>query len=385
MKHLSAFLSFVFLCASISYASWQNPVFLSELNDYQNGYAASYPNVSDDEDFIFFIRSTPTKIDALWEARRNPETGVFDQQRQLSELKYGGAQVYGSWISQDKLRLYYCACDPQNLGWSVRPVWMAIRSNPNAPWQTIKRHIELEVEPFPNDCTLTADEKCIMYESASWAGGGIRRIFTATRPSILHNFSNVKELFELEALNAWRPHMSADGLKVYFRILNNEGVNEAWMGRRDSIEDAFGNFVAIEELNVAGISMELFQSWNGQQLYYKHRPDDVFDINNTGIYVSEWVDDSYADAINNLHQAAAKKQQAIELLAEAGADERTAVQILSDLPKEALPDGLTDKARWEAIRNIYQSLKKQEQVSGILQTCIANLQSALWLLPPPIQ
>jgi hypothetical protein len=369
----------------MSYASWQNPVFLSELNDYQNGYAASYPNVSEDENLIFFIRSTPTKTDALWEARRNPETGVFDQQRQLSELKYGGAQVYGHWLSPDNLRLYYAASDPAALGWSKRPIWLATRTSINAPWQLVRRCTELEIDNFQTSCSLTADEKVMMWESVSFTGGGQKRIYLSMRPSIRDTFSAFREVTELEDLGAWLPRLSPDGLSVYFRILKSDSIYESWIGYRESLYTRFDKFSPLEEINEAGNVTDICPTWDGRELVYFQRQGEVGDLNTTGIFVSQWVDDPYADAVGALQRAAAKKQQAIELLAEAGADEKTAVQILSSLPKEALPDGLTDKARWEAIRSIYQSLKKQEQVSGFLETCIVNLQTALWLLPTPIR
>ena len=141
---LVTFVLCLFLPAS--YASWQNPVFLSELNDYQNGYPARGGMVTNDEKVLVFFRQTPTKSAALWEAHRNPETNIFEQQRQLSELKYGGAEVYGSWISDDKLRLYYASSDPGSLGWSVRPIWMAIRNNPDEPWQSGVDYMELRYQ-----------------------------------------------------------------------------------------------------------------------------------------------------------------------------------------------------------------------------------------------
>jgi hypothetical protein len=368
----------------MSYASWQNPVFLSELNDYQNGYVAGGVRVSSDENGILFSRSTPTKSDALWEARRNPDTGVFDQQRQLSELKNGGAQVYGSWMSEDKLRLYYAGGDPQSIGWSKRPIWMAIRSNPNASWQTTKRHNELEIQAFQTCCTLTADEKVIMWETATFGTGGLKRIFTATRPSILHNFSNLREAVELEAIPAYVPLISREGRTVYFRTRNSEGVWEQWMGHRDSLDMPFGQFSPIE-INSNGVAIDPALSGDGKRIYYSHVPNETPSINNAGVYMSEWVDDSYADAIRNLQEARADEEQATRLIQGSSDKEQTALRILNTLSAGDIPDGISKKDLKKAVQSVRTALQTQQLIQKILVMNLRYLDSALGLLPPPVE
>lgn len=382
MKQIRVFAIIVSLSFSVTYAKWQNPVFLGELNDFQNGFSATRVHVSSDENCLFFTRSTPSKFDALWEAHRNPETGLYDLQRQLSELKNGGAQVYGVWMSEDKLRLYYAGSDPQNLGWSKRPIWLAIRNNPDAQWQLFKRHTELEIDAFQTNCTLTADEKMMMWETASFASGGLKRIFTATRPSILHNFSNIKEAYELEAIQAWMPLMSKDGLTVVFRILNNKEEWETWMGSRDSLDLPFGDFAPIEELNAFGRTADPCFSGDYQRLYFTYRPGTVFDINNTGIYVSDWVDSSYDDAVRNLHEAMADKEQAIQLIQGASEKEQTALSILSNVPKNQVPEGVSKKDIQKSVVLIHTAMQRQRLVQQILLMNLRSLESAWVLLLP---
>lgn len=374
--------SVVCLCSLISYASWQNPLFLSELNDYQNGYSASRVNISSDEECILFTRKTPTKNDALWEGHRNPQTGVYDQQRQLSELKCGGAGIYGVWISDDKLRLYYAVHNPQT-GYSERPIWMATRSSIETPWQTIKRYNELEIEDFQTNCTLTSDEKTIMWETASFSTGGLKRIFTASRPSILHNFSNFREAFELEEIDAWMPIMSKNGLIVFFRKQKSEGGFEEWMGSRDSLDVPFGDFKLVPGLNTTGAATDPCLSGDGKRLYYTHRPGETFNIDDTGIYMSEWVNDSYEDAIQILQEAVVNKEQALLLIQDASDKEETAMQILSDLPDDEIPAEFSKKDLQEALRYIRMAWQKQQQIQGILQVNIEYLNMSLLLLLPP--
>jgi len=75
----------------------------------------------------------------------------------------------------------------------------------------------LEIFNFQTSCSLTADEKVIMWESVPFAEGGLKRIFVGMRPSILHSFSNFREAIELEDIKAYVPRMSPDGLSVYFK------------------------------------------------------------------------------------------------------------------------------------------------------------------------
>lgn len=369
---------------SLSFAGWKNTTFLAELNDFENGYIPDAIRVTADEDYVLFNRSTPTKLDALWEAFRNPETGLFDQQRQLSELKYGGAQVYGSWVSDDKLRLYYAACDPQTLQWTKRPIWMAIRNSVDAPWVTIERYEELEIEAFPNDCTLTADEKTIMFEAASWSGGGIRRIFTASRPSLLHKFSNIREIVELEEMQAWRPRISSDGLSVYFRVLNTNNQWEVWMGDRESLDQPFDNFKQMEWSNKTGVSIDPWLSSDGQRLYYRHRPTEILDVNDSGIYIAEWVDETYHDAVRLLQEAAADKESSIELIQDAYAKEKAAMTILQRIPAKQLPAGVNKKDFQKSLLKIKTVINKDAVLVKLLKMELKTFQYAIVPLIPPV-
>ncbi|NLW85007.1 MAG: hypothetical protein GXY41_11500 [Phycisphaerae bacterium] len=385
MRQVYCWAAVLYLFCSISYAGRQNPIFLIELNDFENEFIPGRVHVSSDEDNLFFARSTPSKTDALWEARRNPETGIYDQQRQLSELKNGGAQVYGVWMSEDKLRLYYAVSDPQTLGWSRRPIWMATRSSPDAPWQTVKRHSELEIEPFQTNCTLSADEKVIMWETATFDIGGLKRIFTATRSSIQHNFSNIREAYELEAIQAWTPYMTKDGLTVFFRIQISGGAWEPWMGRRESLDQPFGSFELIEGLYGVGISVVPCLSGDRQRVYYFHRPSIGADITNTGIYVSEWVELPYVAVIRNLLEAIADKEQAVMLIQSASDKEEVAMRFLSELSKDEIPAGVSGKDIQQAIRLIRMALQKQQLVQQILEMNLEYLDGTRALLSPPGQ
>lgn len=355
------FISFIF---SPVFAYWDNPVFLSELNDYQNHYAATNPVVSSDESIILFSRHYPGYNYSLWEAKQNSDTGLYEQQRRLTELKNNGANLFGCWLSEDKLRLYYAAPDPSNLGWSLRPIWMATRNTVDDTWHTVKRHNELEIEALQVNCSLTTDEKLIMYESVDQAGTTVRRIFTASRDSINSSFSNLQEHYELEALGAAIPQMSRDGLTVYFKVVNDSGYTEAWEGTRNSLDEPFSNFSPLEDINTLTETYTgtPFPSWDGQKLFFFQMQDE------TGIFVVHWVDPPEVVVDLNLSDAIAQKQQIIEDLQATIAMEIDTLEILRTL------QSMTHKGSnaFHAIQKTEIQIRKSLQDEILAQIKIRN-------------
>ncbi|HOK94517.1 MAG TPA: hypothetical protein PK052_03130 [Anaerohalosphaeraceae bacterium] len=91
--------------------------------------------------------------------------------------------------------------------------------------------------------------------------------------------------------------------------MNSEGIIEAWLGHRGSLDAPFGNFEPLEEINKTGIGADVCPAWNGQTLFYFQRQGEAGDLNATGIFVSHWVDDSYTDALVVLGRAVMKKRK----------------------------------------------------------------------------
>ena len=106
---------------------------------------------------------------------------------------------------------------------------------------------------------------------------------------------------------------------------------------------------------------------------------------NTGIYVSEWVDTSYADAVRNLQEAKADEEQAIQLIQGSSDKEQTALRILNTLPAGDIPDGISKKDLRKAIQSIRTTLQTQQLIQKILVMNLRYLDSALGLLPPPTE
>lgn len=373
------------VCVSMSYASWQNPVLLSELNDFTRIEAASWPTVSSDESQIIFVRFNASDQYWLWQANKNPVTGVYEQARVLSELgSIGGRNIFGTWLSKDSLRLYYCADDPRaaNNAWG-RNLWMAIRTSPAAPWVPLKKHSELQFDQYVSCASLTADELHIMVMVDN--KGANSKIFTASRPSVFHNFANIVEAHEFAALGARLPYLSLDGLTVYFVRPSGATGQDCWVGFRQSLSEPFANFAPLTGINSQGDRTgTLYPSWDGKRVYYFQRQGVGGDLNAMGIFVSEWVDDSFPDVVNNIQGAIEKKHMAVSLLTEASEQEQTAYNLLLTLPADELPADVTARDITAALKNIERSLVKQEQVLSILRSCVGNLQASLLFLLPPL-
>jgi hypothetical protein len=256
---------------------------------------------------------------------------------------------------------------------------MAVRENIDSPWQTIRRYHELEIENYQTACSLTADEKMIMYETAAFGGAGIKRIFTATRNSIEEPFSNLQERYELEAIDALGPTMTPDGLTVYFIKKNEADLSEAWVGHRDSLDAPFGDFRPLNDINqyAIGTGSWYSQSWNGQRMYVRQRWGEPEALAVKGIYVYHWVDPPEAKAGKNILRAIEQKQQILDQLAATIDMEIETLHILDWLQE---PLDKSDPAyraiHWTKV-NIRKSLEKETNAQIEITKSITDLQNAI--------
>lgn len=353
-------------------AYWTDPVFLGELNDYNVGVPANRPSISSDENTIIYTLLSATGADWVWEARRNPDTGIFDQQRKLTELKYSGKYVYGYWMSQDNLRLYYAG--HVSNGSSPRPIWFATRNNVNEPWQTIKRHTELELATMQAQCSLTADEKIIMYELVTTP----RRIILASRDSIDEPFSNLQDVYELEAMEASGSFMRADGLAVFFIRRNSEGFNEVWGGYRNSLDEPFGDFMPLEDINQHAVATSgCSPSWDGQRMYVFQRWGEPSDLTAKGVFMYQWVDPPEVVAEKNMIEAIESKQFILEELAATIEMEIETLRILDMLQEPLDKHDRLYRAIHKTKNHIRKSLRDEFYAQMKIRRSIRELEKAL--------
>jgi len=358
-------------------AYWDEPTLLSELNDYNNGYAATRPTISADENIIFFVRTDSTGQDRGWEAHRNPQTGFFEDTRILSELPKGGASVYGTWISEDNQRLYHTS---PNGSWSRRQIWMAIRYSPNQPWSDVRLHNELDVEAILESCSLTADEKHIMYMATPNTFPRQFKIYYASRNSIDDLFSTPEEVYELNAIGAIYPTITPDGLTVYFSLTNDDtGFTEIWIGSRTTLDEPFGNFVPIAEINAAGnlVAGWASPSWDGQRLYYLQRQGQPDDLDTKGIFVSHWVDPPQVAVEKKLTAAIIQKQEITEQLQAAIDMEIETLRILHTLQKMTDKDSDEFQSIQKTKIHIHKALRDEILAQMKIRDSIRDLEKAL--------
>jgi hypothetical protein len=130
-------------------------------------------------------------------------------------------------------------------------------------------------------------------------------------------------------------------------------------------------------------SLRRIQPSKSSKVFFFQRQSESFNLNTTGIFVSEWVDDSYEDAIANLKQAVQNKQQAVDLIDAAIDNEKTANRILCKLPYQMYPDGVTKKDVRKACIQIVQTARQEEYVVKLLEMHIRWINCAMLPLTPP--
>ncbi len=367
-------LGFVFT----SMAQWSEPIFLSELNDWENGEVAKRPTLTEDQLFIYFIRG-----DYLWEARRTNTDELFTEQRIVSELGVGGDSILYSWVSTDGLRLYYQKARKDAQYWRDS-IYVAVRNNREDLWTDLREldelHMFLTRDKSPS---LTADEEVILWISDRGRPTHDYIFWMADRPNPVNRFENLREVTELNDLGAQAvSSLSANGLNVYITLISEEGFAELWKGSRGSREEPFGNFEPMEELNQRGVATSSpWVSPDQRTIYFFQRWGDPGDISQMGICMSVWEDEPYEAAVKNLQEAIGLKEQAMGLIDQAGDREIEALYAIGALMGQ---EGFSKQEKrdfWQARLRILQAMTKQAVAKIQLRGGLRKLLEAAALIP----
>lgn len=363
------------ICVSAQ-AGWTEPIHLTELNGPE--YSPDWPGISSDESLIYFRRQADEGAAYLWEARRNEETGLYDEQRIVSEMggSLNGKGIFGVWISEDSHRLYTCWSDPYS-GWKRR-ISMAVRNNPDELWQQSRHHNELQQGHVElNSVSLTSDELNVLWEALPSREAGTFKVFSASRSSINNSFSNIRHVTELDEIGAADPYMAADGLTVYFHIMSDDGFNGIWKGSRNSLEEPFGDFEPLSDINKPGAHYARpCISADGSALYFQIGAP-TMDPSEKGIYVSYNLTQI---AVSNIRKAIANKEAAIAKIDTAIDAETAAVEAI-DAILESEDYGDTSKQDLiRAKRELLKGIQKQISAKKALQDSLEVLNHSLAIL-----
>ncbi|WP_169853128.1 right-handed parallel beta-helix repeat-containing protein [Anaerohalosphaera lusitana] len=211
-----------FLPADPNSYGWQTPQFHPEFND-EYGNAATEPCFTDDGLTVVFHRYVESlQKTCLFEARRSDVDQTFEEPELISELSQMFYSSKASWISNDKLRMYFNSRDTV---YDNSFITMAVRDNVDSPWRVERQLGELhENGASAASASLSEDELIIVfktYRSDPWATD----LWIADRNSTDEPFSSLRALDQFNTNRGeGSPCLSADGLTLYFSRATDDGA-----------------------------------------------------------------------------------------------------------------------------------------------------------------
>ncbi len=379
-------ISSVLLAGNVATAEWTEPICLTELNNYENGSPGYGACISNDGLSIFYIRQVfeigPGDSYYILEARRNSLDEPFAPGRALTELGNAGNFMTNPWVSRDGLRLYYSEAVWEGSQFT-NVLKMAARDNASQAWRPVRTLTELHpIGASEAHLTLTSDESTIIWGSRRPSRNDPGRIFTATRESINSPFSAPVELPELTAAGAGFPHLSGDGLRIYFSADNGiSGVLNIYMMSRPSLNEPFGDLKHLDGVTGPGE----FEGGAGPHLspdekaiyFHGGRGETLDEI---GVFVSHWITDPLGDAIENIEAAIEDKNAAIALITETLKKETAALEALNELRDT----GENDPVKiLQSKMSIFRAIHRQLRARTELKRAIADLEKSLKQLQAP--
>ena len=391
MQHKSSHFTRMFVFCVIvnlsffSFAKWSEPVFLSELNDNVAMQPATHPGISSDGLSLFFMRQLSSVGGFyIFNAQRQTVDAPFLNQTMLTNLAVSpGSYIANPRISKDGLRLYYVEARYYRSKWQ-NLICMATRSTPLSNWSFSRMFTELHSIERDSSPSLTDDELTIMWMVSDPTVTTKTTIYTATRASRTSSFGNIREAAELTALQAQEPHMSANGLSVYFVLPNTMGYYQLWKGTRDFLNMPFGNFEPLDEINQPDMNFRNPCISPDEKVLYFYRGAPWMEVSEKGIFVSDWLT-NYEVAVINLLEAIELKRQAEELVNLAIEKETAAMEALSQLKQGDLPAGVKLQDVRMARIGLLQAIQRQIIARMNIASSLALLNKSLnRIMPPPV-
>ena len=368
----------ILFCGDIGIAEWTEPVCLVELNNFETGQPGTQPCISSDGLSIFYVRRVyelgPGDSFYILEARRDNLDEPFGSERVLTELGNAGDFIDNPWVSSDGLRLYYAVVDYIS-GKAERYIKMAVRNSPQDQWQEARTFHEIHsVNDIDSSPTLTEDELTLMWMSSRYLNPLEFSVHMATRASVAEPFSNVIEVTELNEIGAYNPHLSGDGLRVYFVAPRpDNGLNNIYRMTRASLDEPFGNIEHLDGVtgpDAGGSSPHL--SPDEKTIYFHGARGST--LYESGIWVSYWIYDPYVAAVKSIEAAITGKRQLIASITSGLDKDREVLEALNELGET----GDIDPEYIEAAkRHVFHAIKRQMKAIAELEKSIGEVEKAL--------
>lgn len=206
---------------------WSEPVPLTEIN---TAYHDKAPFLSSDGLTLYFAREDepgwgPTR---LFQATRASLSDPFDSVEEVAGLSDAVHHVSCPWVSSDGLRIYYYTVEGGR-----RWIKCAKRASVEVAWQPGSGLAALNARGSVANPTLTRDELTIVFSGYDLSGGrGGWDVWLATRTEPNAPFGDIVNLTTLNtgATDA-HPSITPDGLTLYFDS-DRSGVFQIFRSRR---------------------------------------------------------------------------------------------------------------------------------------------------------
>ncbi len=366
-------------------AKWSEPVLLPELNDLVNGAVAKTPCVSSDGKIMIFSRIETVSYGGdtiLSEAQRDTTQGLFSVLGPLTEICNIGNAVWEPWMSLDGKRLYYhIMYRNSSVGYWEEVIGTATR-NSSGQWIPSRDLFELhETAQKDDEPTLTGDELTIIWARKT----PTYRIFSAVRSSLDAEFTNIKEVSELNAIGAGQPHLSPDGLTVYFTAVNpKSGIPNIWKGTRPARDGVFGDFAIVSDLcDEVRRASSPYLTPDGKTIVFQSKMGNDL-TKDWGIWESHWIEelDPLIEAKQDLQSALQAKRDLLDQIDAAVARERQAIATLKEILRQGGFTGLTRVNLLLAASHASVAVSQELAARHLVNQSILSLQKALDQLEP---
>jgi hypothetical protein len=224
------------------------------------------PSLTSDLREIFFTSERSGGPAEIWTAIRPDPSRAFAAPELVSPLNSQGVET-SPIVSADGLTMWLGSDRAGGLG--DLDIWVSTRSSRSASWSKPENLVALNsiAKDIPRP---PGQHGLVMPLGSDRDERGFYAIYFATRPAVARPFTSpelVKELASRTA-SAVDAFLTDDGTALFFVSGPAFGPADLYVSARRSIEDPFGEPVALTDLNTANDERDPWLSEDGKQLYF---------------------------------------------------------------------------------------------------------------------